>query len=199
MNRSLRIAVADDEPRMREYFQKILPRLGHEVVAAAATGSELVEQCRAQRPDLIITDINMPEMDGIEATNLIYSDEPVPVILVSAHHDEALVLRAETAHIMSYLIKPIKQADLVPAITIAMKRFEEAQVLRDETASLKQSLEERKVIEKAKGVLMRVAGLDENEAHRRLQKLACDSRKKVIDVARTILATEEAAVIPRVK
>src|ERR1700693_1366418 len=97
---SLRIAVADDEPDMREYFQKSLLRLGHKVVAVAQNGQELVEQCRAFHPDLVITDIKMPDMDGIEAAVRIYRERPVPVILVSAYHDATLMERAEADHIL---------------------------------------------------------------------------------------------------
>ena len=161
MSRSLRIAVADDEPDMREYFQKILPRLGHEVVAVAENGRELVEQCRAAQPDLVITDIKMPDMDGIDAAAQIYRERPVPVILVSAYHDAEFIRRAEADHIMAYLVKPIKQADLEPAIALAMRRFEQFQALRREAADLRQALEDRKVIERAKGLLMKKAGLDE--------------------------------------
>src|SRR5436190_22763267 len=99
MNSSLRIAVADDEPDMQKYFQKCLPRLGHQVVAVAASGRELVEKCRTTQPDLVITDIKMPEMDGIEAAIALYQERPVPIILVSAHHDAALIHRAEEDHI----------------------------------------------------------------------------------------------------
>src|SRR5216684_1249094 len=102
MTRSLRIVVADDEPRMLAYFQKILPRLGHQVVAAAKTGQELVEHCRGARPDLVITDINMPDLDGIDAAMQIYQSGPVPVILVSAYHDPELIKRAEANHILAY-------------------------------------------------------------------------------------------------
>src|ERR1700730_13572629 len=100
MTRALRIAVADDEPRMRDYFQKILPGLGHEVVSVAKTGRELVEQCRTSRPDLIITDINMPELDGIDAAIEIYQWAAIPVLLVSAYHDAELIKRAEADHIL---------------------------------------------------------------------------------------------------
>src|SRR5689334_1241398 len=106
MNHNLRIAIADDEIDMRDYFQKMLPALGHVVVSAATTGSELVEQCRRQRPDLVITDVKMPDMDGIEAANVLYQDHPIPVILVSAYHDEELISRAEADHILAYLVKP---------------------------------------------------------------------------------------------
>src|SRR5262249_43028276 len=109
MNRSLRIAVADDEPDMRDYFRKILPRLGHQVVSVAETGRELIEQCHQSRPDLVITDIKMPDMDGIDAAIGLYREKPVPVILVSAYHEPELIARAEADHILGYLVKPIKQ------------------------------------------------------------------------------------------
>jgi response regulator NasT len=134
MNQSLRIAVADDEPDMRKYFQKCLPRLGHQVVAVAANGRELVEQCRATQPDLVITDIKMPEMDGIDAAVQIYQERPVPVILISAFHDAELIERAEADHVLGYLVKPIKQADLEPAIALAMRRFAQFQELHRKLA-----------------------------------------------------------------
>jgi two-component system, response regulator PdtaR len=192
MTRPLRIAVADDELDMRDYFQKILPILGHTVVAVAATGRELVEQCRTTRPDLAITDIKMPDMDGIDAAVQLYREGPIPVILVSAFHDADFIQRAEADHILAYLVKPIKQADLEPAIGIAMRRFEQFQALRKETSDLKQALEDRKSIEKAKGILMKKTGLDENDAFRRLQKLASDKNKKLVEIARIILTAEEA-------
>ncbi len=192
MTRSLRIAVADDEPDMRDYFTTILPRLGHEVIYAAGTGRELVELCRLAPPDLVITDIKMPDMDGLEAAARIYKQSPVPVILVSAFHDADFIRRAEADHILAYLVKPIKQADLEPAIAIAMRRFEQFQALHKEASDLKQALEDRKTIEKAKGVLMKKARLDEQAAFRRLQKLASDKNKKLIEIARIILTAEEA-------
>ncbi|SIO61308.1 response regulator receiver and ANTAR domain protein [Singulisphaera sp. GP187] len=192
MNQSLRIAVADDEPDMQEYFRTILPRLGHTVIAVSGTGRDLVEQCRASKPDLVITDIKMPDMDGIDAAALIYKSSAVPVILVSAHHDPATIRRAEADFVMAFLVKPIKQADLEPAIAIAIRRFDQFQALRKETADLKQALEDRKTIEKAKGILMKKANLDEHDAFRRLQKLASDKNKKLIEIARIILTAEEA-------
>ena len=141
MNQSLRIAVADDEPDMRAYFQKCLPRLGHQVVVVAENGRELVERALTTHPDLVITDIKMPDMDGIDAATQLYQQRPVPVILVSAFHD----------------------ADL---------------------------------IERAKGILMKRAGLDEQEAFRRLQKLASEESRKLIDIARMILVAEKAVQPP---
>ena len=192
MSESYRIAVADDEADMREYFAKILPRLGHEVVSIASTGRELVEQCRQHHPDLVVTDIKMPDLDGIEAAVAIYRERPVPVILVSGYHDAEFVERAEDGHILAYLVKPIKQADLGPAIAIAMRRFGQFESLRQEAAGLRQALEDRKVVERAKGILMRRASLDEQEAFRRLQKLASDRNQKLVEVAAAILMAEEA-------
>ncbi len=187
MNRALRIAVADDEPDVRDYFQRILPRLGHQVVVAAQTGRELVEQCRETQPDLVITDIKMPDMDGIEAAVAIGRDGPVPVILVSAYHQPQLFERTQDEHILAYLIKPAKQADLEAAINIAMQRFGQFQALRREAANLRQALEDRKIIERAKGLLMKQVGLDEEEAFRRLQMLARGSNRKMVEIAQMVL------------
>jgi response regulator NasT len=160
-------------------------------VAVAQTGRELVEQCRSLRPDLVITDIKMPDMDGIEAAEAISQGEPIPVILVSAYHRPQLFERAKGDHILAYLVKPTKQADLEAAIAIAMQRFEQFQALRKEAADQRQALEDRKVIERAKGLLMKQAGLDEDEAPRRLRKLARDRNQKLVEIARIILTAED--------
>src|SRR5262249_16284767 len=163
MKPALRIAVADDELDMRDYFRKSLPRLGHQVVAVAQNGRELVEQCRASCPDLVITDIKMPDMDGIDAAVQIYQERPVPVILVPAYPEPDLIARAEADPILGYLVKPIKQADLGPTIALAMRRFEQFEALRQEAADLRQALEDRRITERAKGILMKRGGLDEQE------------------------------------
>ena len=192
MNPTLRIAIADDEPDMRDYFRDVLPRLGHTVVAVAQNGRELVEKCRTEQPDLVITDIKMPELDGIDAAIQICHGKPIPVILVSAYHDAALIERAEMAHIMGYLVKPIKQSDLAPVIAIAVSRFAQFQALHKEAADLRQALSDRKVIERAKGIMMKKAGLDEAGAFRRLQKLASDKNRKLVEIASIIMTAEEA-------
>jgi two-component system, response regulator PdtaR len=192
MSRHLRIAVADDEVDMRDYFQTILPGIGHTVVAAASTGKELVQLCRETRPDLVITDIKMPDMDGIDAARQICKDSPTPVILVSAYHDQELVERAGEDHVLAFLVKPIKQADLEPAIAIATRRFAQFQTLRQEAVDLRQALEDRKLIERAKGLLMKRAGMDENEAFRRLQHMASERNHKLVEIATAILTAEEA-------
>ncbi len=177
---------------MRDYYRTMLPILGHEVVAACADGEELIERCRDLKPDLVITDIKMPGTDGIEAASRIERDRPVPIILVSAFHDADLIERAETDHVLAYLVKPIKQSDLEPAIAIALRRFEQFQELRKEANDLRQALDDRKLIERAKGVLMKRSRLDESSAFRRLQKLASEKNLKLIELARMILTAEEA-------
>ena len=194
MNDSLRVAVADDEKDMRDYFQDVLPALGHQVVAVARTGRELVELCRAAPPDLVITDIKMPDMDGIDAAAQITQEGPIPVILVSAFLDEELLARTASDHILGYLIKPVKEQHISAAIAVAMRRFAQFQELRKEAADLRQALDDRKVIERAKGIIMRRAGLDEEQAFRRLQKLASAKNRKLVDIARIVLISEEALV-----
>jgi response regulator NasT len=192
MSRPLRIAVADDEPRMLQFYQEILPLLGHEVVVAARTGVELVEQCRSRRPDLVITDIKMPDMDGIDASQEVAAAEPVPIILVTAHDDPELLNRAGAMHALAYLVKPIKRQDLQPAILIAMRRFEEFQTLRKEANNLRQALQDRKLIERAKGILMRQTGRDEAGAFQSMQKLARDKNRKLVQIAEMIVTAAEA-------
>jgi response regulator NasT len=190
MTRPLRIAVGEDERDTREYLQDLLQRLGHRVVTAGS-GRQLVEQCRLLHPDLIITDIKMPDLDGIDAAVQVNADKPVPVILVSGYHDAGLLERAGADHIMAHLIKPVCQGDVEAAIALAMRRFEQFQAVRREVADLRQALEDRKVIERAKGIVMRRLSLNEDEAYRRLRKLGNDHNLKLVDVARTILQADE--------
>lgn len=189
---ALRIVVADDERNMHEYLQEALPRLGHEVVGVAQTGRELIALCRETHPDLVITDIKMPDMDGLTASEIISRETPIPVIVVSAYHDPEFIERATQNHVLAYLLKPIRQHDLEPAISLAMRRFEQFQTLRRETTDLRQALDERKIIERAKGLLMKREHIDEQEAFRRLQKLAMNQNRKLIEVAQMILTVGEA-------
>lgn len=180
---------------MRDYYKAVLPRLGYEVVAVAENGPDLVSQCEATSPDLVITDIRMPAMDGIDASAAIAEKRPIPVILVSGYHDDELIRRAASDHIQAYLVKPVKQADLVPAIALAVRRFEQFEQLRSEAAGYRQALEDRKLIERAKGILMKRAGLDEEAAFKRLQKLASEKNLKLVEIARTILTADEALTV----
>jgi response regulator NasT len=197
MNNSLRIAVADDEAEMREYLESTLALLGHQVVAVVKTGCELIERCQAMRPNLVITDIRMPDMDGLDAIHEIGGSMSIPVIIVSAHHDPEAVARALDNQVLAYLVKPIKQADLETAIAVAIRRFREFQALGRQTDSLRQALEDRKLIERAKGILMQRTGIDEPAAFTRLQKLASDNNWKLAEAARSLLASDAALRSPQ--
>lgn len=196
MTRSLRIAVAEDDPNLLAYYRDTLSRLGHVVAATARTGTELIEQCRLIQPELILTDIHMPDMDGIEAAGRIAQENPIPVILISGYYDAEYIRRAQENHVLAYLIKPVQDADLATAIAIAFGRFEEFQALRREAADLRQALADRKVIEQAKGVLMKRTGLDEQGALRRMRKLAMDQNLKLVNIAQMILTAEQAFAPP---
>jgi len=196
MSDKLRISVADDEQDMREFLERMLPRMGHEVVSVAGTGRELVEHCRQFQPDLVITDIKMPDMDGIEASSEICRERPLPVILVSAFHDAELIERAGGDHVLAYLVKPVGRADLEPAIALAVRRFSQFEALRIEAEDLRQALADRKIIEQAKGLLMKVVGIDEKQAFARIQTLASTQNRKLVEAAQMLLAVEK-ALLPR--
>jgi two-component system, response regulator PdtaR len=134
----------------------------------------------------------MPDMDGLDAAAAIYNERPTPVILVTGYTDHELIERAENSHVMAYLVKPIKSAELEPTIILATRRFQEFQTLQDETADLKKALNDRKTIERAKGLMMKHLDVDEQEAFRRLQKLASSKNKKLIEISNMILTAAEA-------
>lgn len=188
----LRVAVADDDPGVREVLAKMLRALGYEMAFEAATGRELVDQFVAVGADLVMTDIQMPDMDGLEAAGLIYGNSATPVILLSGHCDRALIERAEENHIFAYLLKPITQLQLEPAIALAMRRHEEFQAMKHEADDLRQTLADRKLIERAKGLLMKHLNLDEQDAFRKLQKLASSKNKKLVEIAEMVLTMAEA-------
>jgi AmiR/NasT family two-component response regulator len=163
---NLRLAVADDDLRTRQFLQESLSDLGHSVVCAA-NGSQLLDACRKEKPGLVITDIKMPDMDGLDVAKVIWDEFSLPVIIISGFTQEELLERASAYHIMAFLVKPIKKADLAPAIHVALARFAELQELVKETSDLRQALQERKLIERAKGITMKLAKLDEPSAFHR--------------------------------
>lgn len=192
MNAPLRIAVAEDEPEVLADLQESLIEFGHEVVAAVTNGGDLVAACRDAAPDLIITDVKMPDMDGLDAAEQIRKIRPTPVIIVSAYHDQELIDRALHEHVLAYLIKPINDQTLKASIDLALQRFREFQALQEQAANLNQALEDRKLIERAKGVLMKRAELSEPDAFRRLQLLSSQKNTKMVEIARMIVEADEA-------
>ena len=187
MSRSYRIAIADDEEVMREYFQDMLPDLGHEVVGAVSNGRDLVTLCETEHPDMVITDIRMPGLDGIDAAREITKARALPIILVSAFSDDELIQRAQGTTILAYLLKPIQQPALAATIAIAGRRFEELVALRQEAGDLRQALEDRKLIERAKGILMKRRGIAEDESYALLRNAAMKDGRKLVEVARALV------------
>jgi response regulator NasT len=188
---ALRILVADDESIRLLSLRKQLAGLGHHVVAEASTGYEAVTLAASALPDLAILDIKMPVMDGIEAAEKITQARPIPIILLTAYDEAQLVERAAQANISAYLMKPVAEEDLLPAITLALARFRQFQALRQEVADLREALEARKIIERAKGILMRRLNLTEEEAFRRLQRQSQDSNRKLAQVAEAIVVADQ--------
>ena len=190
MTDGLRVVVADDEADMREFYETMLTRQGHTVVGLAEDGRQLYDLAREHQPDLIITDIRMPDVDGLTAVREITREQPVATIVVSAYRDSEYIERARQDCILAYLVKPIRAADLEPAIALARQRFREFQALQKQADDLRQTLEDRKIIERAKGILMDRSGLSEKDAFRRLQRLSNDRNEKLVEVARTIVSAE---------
>lgn len=142
MTPSLQIAVADDDQQTRDFLGRVIPQIGHRLVVQAATGHQLVEQCALHPPDLIIMDPALPDMDGLVAAETISRARPIPMILVSPIADVDLIARAESVHVAAYLIKPITQADLEPAITLATRQFQLLQSLTNELDRLRQAVDD---------------------------------------------------------
>ncbi len=182
--------VVDDEPLIRRHVAETLRKYGFDRIIEAANGQEAVNLALAKKPLLIVMDIAMPLMDGITAAEKIGKEAPVPIVLLTSCADPKTVEKARLAGVMSYVVKPFREEQLYPAVDLAIHHFVEVSTLREEVAKLKQTLETRKIIEKAKGILMK-KGFSEPEAYRKMQKLSMDKRKSVKEVAEAILLMEE--------
>ena len=185
--KSLRIVIADNESIIRMDLREMLEDAGHEVVGEAADGWHAVEITRSRRPDLVIMDIKMPEMDGITAAKKISDENIAPVLLLTAYSQPDIVDRAKDSGVLGYLVKPVEENNLFPAMEIALSRWEEMQSLSAELDKVKDTLEMRKTLDRAKGILMAVHHLKEKEAYRRIQQYAMTKRMTVKDVAEAIV------------
>jgi two-component system, response regulator PdtaR len=191
MEKSLRVMIADDDGLTLMVLRKILGGMGHEVVAEAADGEQAVALAKQATPDLCILDIRMPKMEGLEAARLIQEVHPTPVIILSAHTESGLGSQAAGAGAHAYLVKPFTAGQLKPAIELALATFEKSKLLEEKLQQANEALESRKHIERAKGILMRQTGLDEEAAYLRLQKTARNENRKLVDVARAIILAEQ--------
>lgn len=197
MNRGLvpttrwRIIIADDESLIRLDLREMLTHLGYDVIGEAAEGRSAMDLARRLRPDLLIMDIKMPGLDGIAAAEELTRERIAPVVLVTAYSDQGLVTRAREAGVVGYVVKPFREAELMPVIELSRARFDEFRTLEREVGSLRDALETRKLIERAKGVLMEVHGLREAEAFHRIRKTSMDARKSMKEVAEAILLAHD--------
>lgn len=184
---ALRIVIAEDEPLIRMDLRRTLENMGHVVTGEAGDGAKAVELARELRPDICILDIKMPEMDGIDAAKVISTEGIAPVLLLTAYSQKDLVERARDAGVFAYLVKPFKETDLMPAIDIAIARYEEFLELESEVSKLEDKLETRKAVDRAKGILMDQYQLKEQDAFRRIQIQSMNTRKSMREIAEAII------------
>ena len=192
-----RILVVDDDALIRVNMVEMLTRIGYAVVGEADTAAAAIQQARERKPDLVIMDIRMPgDQDGITAAATLTAENIAPILLVSAYSDQEYIDRAGQAGVVGYLIKPVTADHLHPAIEVVLARFREFQALKSETTDLREQLETRKLVERAKGVLMAQFNLNEQEAFRRIQKTSMDTRKPMRAIAEAILLTSQVGTSP---
>jgi AmiR/NasT family two-component response regulator len=188
----IRIIIADDESLIRMDLREMLANLGYLVVGEVGDGRSAVNLARELRPDVVIMDIKMPDMDGIDAAKILTEERIAPVILLTAYSQKDLVERAKEAGVVGYMVKPFREADLVPAIEVALARFKEFEALHKEVNDLQLALETRKLVDRAKGILMDSQGLSESDAFRKIQKMSMNTRKPMKEVAEAIILAHQA-------
>lgn len=186
-----KIIIIDDNADQRFVLKGLLTNIGCDVIGEGKSGLDAVELIQKFSPDAILMDIKMPGMDGIEAVTAINQLKPTPVILLTARKDDETIKRAVDAGVMAYLVKPVRAEELMPAIELAISRFNEFQAVLKENLDLKQTIEARKLVEKAKGLLMEKEGLTEKEAFSRIQKISMDRRKPMKEIAEILITALE--------
>jgi response regulator NasT len=183
----IRILIADDEAVIRLGLRTMLEEHKYEVVGEASDGLRVIDLVAKLQPDLVLLDIKMPRIDGLAVARSLLADRAVPVIILTAYGDRELVDHAKEAGVLAYLVKPLRESDLTPTIEVAMSRFRELQALRGEIGNLNEALQTRKAVERAKGILMRVHGIDEAAAFGRIQRESRDSHRTMKEIAEEII------------
>jgi len=181
--------IVDDEPLMRRQVREVLEAYGFDQLVEAENGQQAVELARGEKPLLIVMDVSMPVKDGVSAAAEINRETPLPIVLLTATADSETVSRARDAGVSNYLLKPFREEQLSVVVDLAIDQYIRVSNLEDEVNKLRETLETRKLVEKAKGVLIN-QGMSEPEAYRKMQKLAMDKRKSLREVAEAILLME---------
>jgi len=185
----MRVLIAEDETIIRLDLRALLERAGHEVVGEARDGDEAIALAERLSPDLIVMDVKMPRLDGIDAARRILANRPVPIVMLTAYAQAELIERAAEAGAFGYLVKPFREADLLPAMATARARFTELEAVRAEAASVAEALATRKTLERAKGLLMARDGLTEKQAFERIRKASQISGRPMKVIAEALIAT----------
>lgn len=183
----LRVMIADDEAVIRMGLKAMLTTLRYHVVGTAANGKSALEQAKSLKPDLLLLDIKMPGLDGLSVAETLAAEMPLPIIMLTAYTERVLIERAANAAVMGYLVKPIDESKLGPAIEMAMTNFDKMRVTAREIYSLRGRLESRELVDAAKRILV-AAGLPEDEAYKRLQMTAREKRRPMREVAEAVIA-----------
>ncbi len=190
-----RVIIADDESIIRMDLREMLTNLGYLVIGEVGDGRSAVNLARELRPDVVIMDIKMPDLDGIDAAKMLTEERIAPVLLLTAYSQQELIERAKEAGVVGYIVKPFRESDLAPAIEVAVARFAEFRALEKEVGDLKLALETRKLVDRARGILMDAQGLTEAEAFRKIQKMSMNTRKPMKEVAEAIILAHQASMI----
>jgi response regulator NasT len=185
---SLKVVVVEDDAAVRHFLKETLEnQFGHQVIGEAATGTDMVRTVLDMEPDVVVFDIHLPRLNGLDALRQIYQEKIIAAVAITADRDQELVRRALEEHVLAYLVKPVEAHQLGPALLIARAQFAELRELTEQNASLRQTLQNRKIIERAKGVLMKRNRWTEAEAFRRLQRGAMNRRTSMIELAQDVL------------
>lgn len=183
----MRVLIVDDESLIRMDLRDIIESCGHEVVAEGTNGVEALALCKKHKPDIILMDVKMPELDGIEAARQIGFHHEAPVVLLTSYSQQDLIDKARDSGVYGYLIKPLREEQLVPTLEMALGRFKSDAQLREKMAELEQSLEDRKIIQKGTGILMELYSISEVEAYNRIRTLSMNKQISIIETCNLII------------
>lgn len=183
----MRVLIVDDESLIRMDLRDIIESCGHEVVAEGTNGVEALELCKKHKPDIILMDVKMPELDGIEAARQIGFHHEAPVVLLTSYSQQDLIDKARDSGVYGYLIKPVREEQLVPSLEMALGRYKSDAQLREKMAELEQSLEDRKIIQKGTGILMELYSISEAEAYNRIRTLSMNKQISIIEICNLII------------
>ena len=183
----MRVLIVDDESLIRMDLRDIIESCGHEVVAEGTNGVEALALCKKHKPDIILMDVKMPELDGIEAARQIGFPHEAPVVLLTSYSQQDLIDKARDSGVYGYLIKPVREEQLVPTLEMALGRYKSDAQLREKMAELEQSLEDRKIIQKGTGILMELYSISEVEAYNRIRTLSMNKQISIIETCNLII------------